>query len=77
MLKLPSLNDIRDEGNFTWIAGSTSKFTNWGYGEPNNKGGNEDCTILEGLIPNQYEQVPRSQAWNDGVYGPNVLFFIC
>ena len=38
-------NDIDTEGTFVWDSGSTSTYTNWAAGEPNNAG-NEDYTEL-------------------------------
>ena len=53
-------NDIDQEGTFTWEDGSTSTYTFWGAGEPNNYNhgiaGGEDCTQF-----NRYEDL----TWND------------
>eukprot|EP00978_Attheya_sp_CCMP212_P029620 scaffold105875_cov60-Attheya_sp.AAC.1 len=32
------------EGGFVWTDGSDFTFTRWRVGQPNNDGGNEDCT---------------------------------
>lgn len=47
-------SDIDDEGNFSWIEGS-STFEAWNAGEPNNAGDNEDCAAI---------RVPNGN-WND------------
>ncbi|XP_072020990.1 uncharacterized protein [Amphiura filiformis] len=41
-------NDLKDEGNFTWLDGSPVDYTNWNFGEPNDlfDPGGEDCTNL-------------------------------
>ncbi len=36
-------NDEAAEGTFAWDGGSTSTFTDWRAGEPNDYAGNEDC----------------------------------
>ncbi|MFM6122779.1 MAG: beta strand repeat-containing protein [Sphaerospermopsis kisseleviana] len=35
-------NDAAQEGQFVWVSGETSQYTNWGGGEPNNVGDVED-----------------------------------
>ena len=41
-------NDIHREKHFVWVnpAGHNNRYTNWRRGEPNNSGGNEDCTAV-------------------------------
>jgi gliding motility-associated-like protein len=39
-------NDEAQEGTFGWYDQSTVSFTNWNTGEPNDAGGNEDCTQI-------------------------------
>jgi cysteine-rich repeat protein len=51
------LSDLATEGSFEWDDGSALSYTNWGGGEPNDAGANEDCGQLS----------PSSGAWNDGV----------
>lgn len=48
-------NDTAIEGNFTWLDGSTSSFTRWGFGEPNNAT-NEDAVLISRYLG----------SWNDG-----------
>ncbi len=40
------MNDIAVEGIYGWINGSTSTYTAWGSGQPNNNGGVQDCSEL-------------------------------
>ncbi|MBM4365420.1 MAG: hypothetical protein FJ102_04345 [Deltaproteobacteria bacterium] len=40
------LNDRYSEGSFAWDGGSSSTFTDWRAGEPNDYGGNEDCAAM-------------------------------
>jgi gliding motility-associated-like protein len=47
-------NDEASEGLFEWYDQSPVTYTNWAPGEPNNLGGNEDCTQI----------YPNGQ-WND------------
>lgn len=47
-------NDEAVEGVFEWYDQSPVTYTNWAAGEPNNSGGNEDCT-----------QIYPSGLWND------------
>lgn len=47
-------NDEEQEGSFVWYDQSPVTYTNWAPGEPNNSGGNEDCTQI----------YPNGQ-WND------------
>lgn len=47
-------NDEAVEGTFVWYDQSPVTYTNWAPGEPNNSGGNEDCT-----------QIYPDGMWND------------
>lgn len=47
-------NDEASEGNFVWYDQAPVTYTNWAPGEPNNSGGNEDCT-----------QIYADGLWND------------
>jgi hypothetical protein len=48
------LTDADEEGHFRWIDGTDPVYTAWNGGEPNDWGGNEDCT-----------EVYAGGAWND------------
>ena len=60
-------NDRTTEGTFVWESGSSSTYTNWRSGEPNDSGGNEDCTQL-----NRY----TDQTWNDEPCSSS-FYYIC
>lgn len=58
---LLGFHDYVREGNFIWVDDSSSCYTNWNSGEPNNNGGHykeEDCALmfLGGKVPTK---------WND------------
>ena len=38
--------DQQSEGLYTWTDGTSSLFTFWGRGEPNNNEGNQNCALL-------------------------------
>jgi len=42
------INDVEVEGNMVWSDRSPDVFSKWNGGEPNNWGGNEDCTVMQG-----------------------------
>jgi len=50
-------NDQTTEGSFVWSNGEAVTYTNWHAGEPNDGGGNEDCTQLGRFYP--------AATWND------------
>ncbi|XP_059842837.1 C-type lectin-like [Hypanus sabinus] len=50
------LNDIWQEGDFTWSDGTCYNYRKWGPNEPNNHG-NEDCTHIHFFS--------GSEKWND------------
>lgn len=47
-------SDALSEGNFVWYDGAPITYSNWAPGEPNNGGGNENCT-----------QIYPDGTWND------------
>ena len=47
-----------NEGTFAWTSGKLSNVTFWYPDEPNNHGGNEDCTVVRG-------QDRGINSWND------------
>jgi len=49
-------SDIDSEGTFVWADGSSSTFTYWGSGEPNDDNFNEDCTEI---------RAAKNGTWND------------
>ena len=60
------LNDLETEGTYVWEDGSTSTYTNWSPGEPNNAGTDQHCahTLFDGR-------------WNDGSCGSGINCFYC
>ncbi|MCR9245094.1 MAG: hypothetical protein NXI31_08675 [bacterium] len=60
-------SDAAVEGSWIWVSGSTSPYTNWAVGEPNNTGGVEDFAAIS---PRQGLPNGRDGAWID--LGPTV-----
>lgn len=69
---LPELNQrswvggYKKGGKWVWKgqeSDSEMQFTDWGVGEPNNSGGDENCLNLFG---DHYNKVTRAFKWNDG-----------
>lgn len=58
-------NDQEAEGSFRWASGAPLDFTQWAVNQPNNFGGNEDCSEL----------VPFSGGWVDVPCTDNVQRF--
>ncbi|MEZ4338352.1 MAG: C-type lectin domain-containing protein [Sandaracinaceae bacterium] len=59
--------DDRMEGTFEWVSGSTSTFTNWALGQPDNSGFNADCTEM---INGTLSPGVRGE-WNDATCNTN------
>ena len=38
--------DPNDDSRWLWVDGSRATYTHWNTGEPNDAGGNEDCTMM-------------------------------
>ncbi len=49
------LHDRDNEGDYRWVDGTPVVFSNYAPGEPNDAGGDEDCT----------SRIPGSGLWND------------
>lgn len=47
--------DPNDNSRWMWVDGSRATYTHWSNGEPNDQGGNEDCTHM----------YPSIGKWND------------
>ena len=48
--------DPKVHSRWLWVDGSRATYTHWHPGEPNDHGGNEDCTVM----------FPPAGKWNDG-----------
>ena len=59
-------NDIDNEGTFVWDDGSTSTYTNWADGEPNDAIGNTNCV-----------HTYHTGEWNDGYCPGTAGCFFC
>ena len=59
------LSDQRIEGVFEWSSGETVNYVNWGLGEPNNWGGNEDHTLIV------HASQPEASDWWDAADQPH------
>jgi hypothetical protein len=60
------LGGIRDNrGRFQWLSGEPFVYTNWGPGEPNNDGGNEDRLMIYGNGRSRAFPGARLGDWND------------
>jgi hypothetical protein len=56
-------NDVAREGTWTWRGGDTWSYTNWGQGEPNNSGNNEDCMQLGRYLDYTWNDEPCSASF--------------
>ena len=52
--------DNASEGNWQWVSGETSPFTNWHPGEPSNSANTEHYALMNWVTPG---------LWNDGHEG--------
>ncbi|WAR31631.1 CLC4E-like protein [Mya arenaria] len=46
------------DGSFQWVNGESMEFTLWRKGEPNNRGGIEDCLVLGGSTEGLWNDTP-------------------
>ena len=51
-------HDLHKEGQWTWTDGTKFSYSNWGKGEPNNHGNNEDCMEI-------HSPTSEEKQWND------------
>ena len=51
-------HDLHQEGQWTWTDGTEFSYSNWGKGEPNNAGNNEDCMEI-------HSPTSEAKQWND------------
>ena len=55
-----------NHSRWLWVDGPTARYTHWNTGEPNDSGGNEDCTHM----------FPPDGKWND-LACSNSLKYLC
>ena len=60
------INDRDNEGTFIWADGTVSTYTRWNSGEPNDAGGNEDCT-----------EIYSTSYWNDQQCTDSSSCYLC
>ena len=58
-------NDVASEGSFVWSNGSSSTYTNWSSGQPDNGAGTEDCAHMQGGFGAYWND---DQCWNQAYY---------
>lgn len=66
--------DKDHEGDWTWVNGSESTYTNWNAGQPNNGANNRDGSTEHYA---QFDQTPEDGTWNDAPFGKNTSFIVC
>ncbi len=66
--------DTTDEGNWKWVNGSDSTYTNWAKGQPNNGANNSDNS-KENYA--QFYKDATDGTWNDSKLGVNSYWFVC
>ena len=64
------LNDITEEGHYSWVNGDALDFTYWAPGQPDDYHGHEDCTGL------WYAYATTGFLWDDLPCG-NSYAFVC
>ena len=58
------LSDRKKEGTYVWSDGTSFNFAKWTKGEPNNRGGNEDCIHTNWGHGSSWNDVPCSYKYN-------------
>ncbi|XP_006902733.1 PREDICTED: low affinity immunoglobulin epsilon Fc receptor [Elephantulus edwardii] len=61
------LQDLDEEGVFTWLDGSSVDYSNWRPGEPNNQAQGENCVMMLG----------PSGHWNDAYCRSKLNSWVC
>ncbi|MCD7828152.1 MAG: dockerin type I domain-containing protein [Clostridiales bacterium] len=68
--------DKDSEGNWVWVTGETVTYTNWGTGEPDNKG-NQDYGAIANTKFSGSTWSGICGQWDDLSNGGNVYWYIC
>lgn len=66
--------DQYSEGDWEWVTGEDSGYTNWAYGQPNN-GKNNKNKKKEDYA--EFFESTGDGTWNDAPFGSNTHHFIC
>lgn len=66
--------DEADEGNWTWVDGSSSGYENWADGQPNNGAANRNKKAEHYA---EFSKQWTDGTWNDAPFGANTYHFVC